>query len=202
MWAISVVVIIVTLFIGASFALQGENLSMLFGKQQADILTGSGDDIVAVINGENITKKGFETYKLFVNNGESKLTDRQTLDSILEQKVLFDEATQKGLSATDEEVAKLIESTQDIMRENEERFSAFKDYLNGLNMSEDQYWDSVKPAYNKFITCGKLKSALKEKFAEDNNILDKTELDTKFRNYYSQYVKELEREATIETDIK
>lgn len=40
----------------------------MFGKQQADVLSKAGDGAVATVDGEKITKKGVDTYKLFLNN--------------------------------------------------------------------------------------------------------------------------------------
>lgn len=71
------------------------------------------------------------------------------------------------------------------------KYSAFIEYLNGLNMTENQYWESVKPAYKKFISCGKLKNSMKQKYAEDNNIKDKIKLDKEFRLYYSKFLSDL-----------
>ncbi len=201
MGIISIVLVVLALSFGAVYAVQGDNLAKLFGKQQADILANAGNDIVATIDGEKISKKGFETYKLFINNGDNKLSDKQILEKIIERKAINDEAIKEGLSATDEEVASLVNSAQN-MKENDERYLAFKEYLGGLSMTEDQYWESVKPAYKKFITCGKFKNSLKEKYAKENDIKDKTELDNNFRDYYNQYVQELKGEVKVETDIK
>ena len=119
----------------------------------ATILDNAGNNVVAIINGEKITKKGFDSYKLFVNSGENKLTDSQILDTILERKMIYDNAVQGGIVATNEEIANAIKTAQNVTKENSERYEAFKDYLNGLNMTEDQYWESVKPRITSYNVC-------------------------------------------------
>lgn len=193
---------VLILFGGIVYATQGDSLAKLFGKQQAEILENAGDSIVATINEEKITKKGFDSYKLFINSGETKYSDSQILDKILERKVIYDEAVKDGIIVTDEEITNAIKTSQDILKENDVQYTAFKDYISGLNMTEDQYWASVKPAYTKFVTCGKLKNTLKEKYGKDNKIKDKKELDEKFRDYYNKYVSDLKSNAKVTSELK
>ena len=197
-----ILTLVIILFCGIVYATQGDNLAMIFGKQQAEILANAGDSIVATIDGEKITKKGFDSYKLFVNSGETKLSDSQILDKILERKVIYDEAVKDGIVATDEEIANAIKTAQSVISESNDQYISFKDYISGLNMTEDQYWESVKPAYKKFVTCGKFKNALKVKYSNDNKIADKTELNNKFRDFYYQYVGDLKSKAKVESEIK
>lgn len=194
--------LVVVLFGGIVYATQGNTLAILFGRQQAEILANPEDRVVATIDGEKITKKGFDSYKLFINSGETKLSDSQILDKILDRKVIYDKAIQDGIVATDEEINSALKTAQRVMSENHDQYEAFKDYIRGLNMTEDQYWDSVKPAYKKFVICGKYKNTLKEKYGEDNKIEDKTELNNKFRDYYNQYVNDLKNKAKVESELK
>jgi hypothetical protein len=198
----TVSVLIVALFSGFIYSTQGESLSKFFGKQQAEILSNAGNDVIATLDGEKITKKGFDTYKFFVNSDNKKLSDKEILDKIIDRQVIYNQALKEGISVTNEELENAIKSAQDLMKSNDQQYTAFKEYVSGLNMTEEQYWESVIPTYQKAITCGKLKNELKEKFAKENKIEDKSELEAKFRDYYDQYVKDKKSKAKVESNLK
>lgn len=173
-----------------------------FGEQQAKVLSDAGDGIVATIDGEKITKKGFDTYKLFLNNGNDKYSDKEILGKILDRQVVYKEALKEGVTVSDTEISNAINVAKETLSSFPEQDAAFKEYIKGLNFTEDQYWESVKSAYEKALIIGKYKNSLKDKFAKDNNITDKIELDAKFKAVYDQQVKDLENKAVIESTIK
>lgn len=190
------------LFSGITYATQGDSLAKIFGKKQAEALANAGDGIVAMFNGEKITKKGFDTYKLIMNSGSIKLSDKEILDKIVERQIEYKQAIKEGITATDEEVNNFIKSAQDTVKITDNDYAAFKDYISGMNMTEEQYWESVKPAYKKAIICGKFKKSLKEKFAEEKNIKDELQLNKEFNVFYNQYLKDLKSKVKIETNLK
>jgi hypothetical protein len=186
-------------------ALKPDSVSKLFGKQQSESLKNTGDSIVATIDGEKITKKGFDTYKLFLNGGDqSQLSDKQVLDKILDRQVIYNQAIKEGISVSDDEISSSIKSAQESIKAVSSQYESFKEYLSGLNMTENQYWESVKPTYKKALICGKYKNALKEKYIQANNIKNKnsTEIDSEFRDFYAQKVKDLKAKTKVESFIK
>ncbi len=173
-----------------------------FGEQQAKALSEAGDVVVATIDGEKITKKGFDTYKLFLNSGNDKYSDKEILDKILDRQVVYKEALKEGVTVSDTEISNAINVAKETLSSFPEQDAAFKEYIKGLNFTEEQYWESVKPVYEKALIIGKYKKLLKDKFAKDNNITDEIELDAKFKAVYDQQVKDLENNAEIESTIK
>ncbi len=122
---------------GSIYALQGESLSKALGMKQAEILSSVGDESVATIDGEKITKKGFETYNLLVNSGEKKLSDSEILNSIIEREVIYKSAQTDGITVTDEEVSNAIQKAKDTIKSFNEQYNSFQDYIKGLNMTEE-----------------------------------------------------------------
>lgn len=173
-----------------------------FGEQQAKVLSEAGDGVVATIDGEKITKKGFDTYKLFLNSGNDKYSDKEILGKILDRQVVYKEALKEGVTVSDTEISNAINVAKETLSSFPEQDAAFKEYIKGLNFTEEQYWGSVKSVYEKALIIGKYKNSLKDKFAKDNNITDKIELDAKFKAAYDQRVKDLENNAEIESTIK
>ncbi len=203
--SIALVLVISILVFGAVgyAAIQNNNVARLLGIEQAKVLSSVGNDIVATIDGEKITIEGFDTYKLFLNSSEgNKLSDQQILDKILDRQVVYKQAIKEGMTASEEEVNLAIKSAQEAIELDSKQYEAFKEYISGLKLSEDEYWETVKPAYKKALTCGKYKNVLKEKYKEENNIQDAKELNSKFIDFYNQKVKELKSNIKVESFLK
>lgn len=124
------------------------------------------------------------------------------MGKILDRQVVYKEALKEGVTVSDTEISNAINVAKETLSSFPEQDAAFKEYIKGLNFTEDQYWESVKSAYEKALIIGKYKNSLKDKFAKDNNITDKIELDAKFKAVYDQQVKDLENKAVIESTIK
>lgn len=182
-------------------AANSESAAKLFGKKQSQALANAGDDIVAIVDEEKITKKGFDTYKIMLGS-ENKLSDEQILDKIVERQVVYMQAVKEGLLASDDQVDSAIKSAQEAIKMDSKQYEAYKEYFSGLNMSEDEYWESVKPAYKKALTCGAYKNKLKQKFRKDKRIENAKELNSKFNDFYKQKVKQLKSQAKVQSFIK
>ncbi|QNU68419.1 SurA N-terminal domain-containing protein [Ruminiclostridium herbifermentans] len=193
---------IATLACCIGYAVSNDSIANLFGKKHAEVLKNAGDDIVATVDGEKITKKGFDTYKLFLSNSKDDMSDQQILDKIIERNILYDLAIKESYSASDSELSSVIKTAQDVIKSDSQQYEAFKEYLIGLSMSEDEYWEIVIPAYEKAVTCGKYKKALKENFKKENKIVDEEELNTKFNDFYNQKVKNAKSKLKVETYFK
>ncbi len=161
---------------------------------------GNADNgIVAVIDGEKITKESFESYKLLLSNtGDNKRTDRQILDKIIEGQVIYNQAVKEGLSVSEAEVNAAISAAREVL-ENAENRAAFLQYLATLNSSEDAYWSEVKPVYRKSLLCGKYKNQLKEEFKAEKSTQATKEASSTFADYYSHKIKELISRAKLES---
>lgn len=160
-------------------------------------------DIVARIDGEPVTKKGFDSYKLSLNSGvESKLSDEQILDKIVERQVVYNQAIKEGMTASESEVDSAVKAAQEAIESESKQYEAFKDYISGLNLTEEAYWESVRPAYKKALTCGKYKNSLKAKFNEDNKEKAIHDLNAEFSKFYDEKVKALVEKAKVESFLK
>ncbi|WP_083826378.1 SurA N-terminal domain-containing protein [Clostridium sp. BNL1100] len=156
--------------------------------------------MVATINGEKITKKGFDTYKVMINS-ENKLSDKEILDKIVESHVVYMQAVKEGFHVSDQQVEAAIKSAQEAIKMDSKQYEAFKEYLSGLKISENEYWESVKPAYKKALIRGAYNNALKQKFnkakIENNN-----EHNSKFSEFYKQKIKDLKSKTKAESFLK
>ncbi len=197
---IAVTAVILICGIGGYTFAKSESAAKLFGIKQSQTLANAGDDIVATIDGEKISKKGFDTYKAMINS-ENKLSDKDILNKIVESHVVYTQAVKEGFHVSDQQVEAAIKSSQETLKKDSKQYEAFKEYIRGLNMSENEYWESVKPAYKKTLMRGAYKNALKEKFKKDK-LENNDELNTNFSEYYSQIIKDLISQAKVESFLK
>ncbi|ACL75444.1 SurA N-terminal domain-containing protein [Ruminiclostridium cellulolyticum] len=192
-------VILIFGIVGYTFS-KSESAAKFFGIKQSQTLTKAGKDIVATINGENITKKGFNTYKAMINS-ENKLSDKEILDRIVESHVVYTQAVKEGFRVSDHQVEAAIKSAREEISMDSKQYKAFKEYISGLKMSEDEYWESVKPTYKKALIRGAYKNALKQKFKKVK-LEDPNEVNSKFSEFYDREIKDLISQAKIQSFLK
>ncbi|HEX2925492.1 MAG TPA: SurA N-terminal domain-containing protein [Ruminiclostridium sp.] len=206
----SLVIIIISIAVIAvyiaGYATNSGFEARFFGTKE-QVSSQKKEDIVATIDGEKITQNGFDSYKNGLNTGrQTKLTDKQVLDKIIERQVIYDEAVKEGFSVTDEEVDKEINTSRDALTRNPEEYKSMKAYIISLNMTEDEYWKIQKPVYKKGLIIGKYKTAEKQKYMKDVMSKATSEVDKNFDEYFNKYfnkkVKELISKAKIQIFIK
>lgn len=157
--------------------------------------------IVAVIDGEKITKEGFEAYKLLLTDNEKvKMTDHEILDKIIQRQVIYNQALMEGLSVSEAEVTAAISAAREVI-ENDVNNAAFLQSISALNCTVDQYWSDVRPVYRKALLCGKYKNQLKEEFNAEKSTTASKKLSSTFDDYYNLKIKELISRAKIESYI-
>ncbi len=197
--AVTGIILICGIIGGYTFA-KIESAAKLFGIPRSQELTNTGNDIVATIDGEKITKKGFDTYKAMINS-ENKLSDKEILNKIVESHVVYTQAVKEGFHVSDQQVEAAIKSSQKTLKTDSKLYEAFKEYISGLKMNEDEYWVSVKPAYKKTLMRGAYKNALKERFKKDK-LENNDYINTNFSEYYSQKIKDLISHTKVESFLK
>ncbi len=197
---IAVTAVILICCIGGYTFSKSESAAKLFGMKQSQELTNAGNDIVATIDGEKISKKGFDTYKAMINS-ENKLSDKEILDKIVESHVVYTQAVKEGFHVSDQQVEAAIKSNQETLKKDSKQYEAFKEYIRGLKMNEDEYWESVKPAYKKTLMRGAYKNALKEKFKKVK-LESNDEINTNFSEYYNRKIKDLISHTKVQSFLK
>lgn len=169
------------------------------GKMIHDLQSGySGDTIVMTVNGTGFSEREFQIYKSTMNNAQASYTDEQLLDRLARQQVLFDEAKRRGLAATEAEIDEAINMAKDILQQSDqaENRAFLKSYIEQLGMTEDEYWASIRPAYEKSLSIGKLHDELRSELAASEN---KASVSTdEWNDYYKSYTDQLVDNASIQ----
>lgn len=89
------------------------------------------------------------------------------------------------------------------MTQDGEQAAFLRKYLDGLGISEEEYWNTdVSEAYKKVLTVRKLYNSEKKKFTEENSaVTDPNALNSKFEDYWDSYRKSLLDKANIQSDL-
>lgn len=192
--------ICVILLIGSTaFAIQQKSKMKSVGQQQKDIYAAANaNDSVATVDGIPITKKAFDTFKVMYSNSDQKPTDKEVLDMIVERQLLHKQAEKEGITISDEQLNNAIEKMKQDLHNDTQSYSDFKDYIAGLNITEEQYWEQSKPVYKKALAVGQLKSRLKQQYEAEHKSEDAQVVEKNFGEFYKSYVSDLKQKVKID----
>ncbi|ABB15277.1 SurA N-terminal domain-containing protein [Carboxydothermus hydrogenoformans] len=149
------------------------------------------DVVVARIGDRDVTLREFELFKRsYVLDGRT-VTPEEVLEELKRRTVLKEEAEKRKITVSDEEVEKAIqdykEGMENLKKTNPAEYSEFLSYLEGLNMTEEQYWKSkeIFEIYRKALVTGKVRKAILKELSEKYNLTG-NELQKKYRDYIEE----------------
>ncbi len=203
-----IIILAAVLIISAGIFASAENFSFgdmgkTIGHQVVNIEKQSEDTKpVATVNGEKISYKQFEVYKTLINQNGKQLSDKDVLNKMIEQALIYSKAVESGISVSDQEAESALNSAVELLKQDKNQYSFMKNYIAELGMTESEYWKSMIQPYKEDLTIGKFKDTLKEDYRQKSGITDANKLDDMFKTYFDAYKKELINGADIQTDIK
>ena len=196
------VIVIAILAGGIVYATSLSDRGKEIGKQSADIEKNGSDRIVATINGEKITQKVFDKNK-YVFNLNHTYTDKEVLDKMIERRVLFAQAVSEGLEVGDEEVSAAVQTVKTTVEQDKEQAEFLNSYLEGLGISDEQYWTEIVPKeYKQVLTIDKLYQQLRDAFIKSSGLSDPDEIKAQFDIQWKAYKNTLVSSAEVETSLK
>ena len=159
------------------------------GEYSKKVLESIPDNVV-YLKGKNtvIYKQEFERiiseYKMW---GYQESEARDLAEQYLKKREsAYYEATRQGFKATDQEVKNIIEQEKTNVEKSDNKQQVY-DYLQGLNMSIDQYWNSQFEKIRKEIAIDKYFTKEKEKFSSSSDL---EEWKTYKEDLYSKLIKQ------------
>lgn len=176
-----------------------ENTNMsLVGKRLKEIRSKE-DKVIVIVDGEEITQNEFDVQSISRELGNANKTDKEILDSLIEKQVVYNEAVRKGITISEDRIDEIIKLNQQSIKQNPEYYKQLKGIIDGLGITEEQYWKDARPIYNKILVMGEYKNNyLKSKFMEENKNKDITNFSEEYKEYYKKHIESLKAEAKIE----
>lgn len=119
------------------------------------------------------------------------------LNQLIVKYSLYYYAINKGFLIDDETIKKSIEENREMIK-TADNYSDFTTFLEGLGMSEDEYWDSQFDLYKLNHVVDEFKIAKKEEFAQENA----SKSDEQTAENFSDYFMDIAEEAVTKQNIK
>ncbi|MGB9814159.1 MAG: SurA N-terminal domain-containing protein [Thermovenabulum sp.] len=170
------------------------NIALLFEQQKYKYQVQKYED-----------QKQFDDGNIFIPVPQ-KLSPQQILERLIDNEVLYQEAKSQGLEVSYAEAKEYMEETRKITNEilagklqvaDREEFlkteNNLRQYIKGLGISEDEYWNQLIPIYQKYLSIGKLKAKILSSMPEN----DKKDPE-KAHLYFEQYKNNLRKKYKIE----
>ncbi|CAH2213481.1 SurA N-terminal domain-containing protein [Tepidibacter aestuarii] len=124
------------------------------------------DEIVLEIDDRKISKKDLNIAKISLNTDDNKKVEKVITKRMATQKIAKD----LGITATDDEVKEFIDKNKEAVNNNEEAKAQFESYIEGLGMTESQFWNDkdIIRSYKETLITGKLKGQMRKELKEQN----------------------------------
>lgn len=124
---------------------------------------------LAIIDGENITEQELKAKKMFTQAQGKKINNQEAFDMVIKDKILIIEAKKHGLFPNDMETKAYIKDIRSTYEDakakgliDKESEKQHKDFLAGLGMTEEEYWQhqATVESYRYGLAIAKLRSEL------------------------------------------
>ena len=164
-----------------------------------NITNKNNGSILAKVNGKPIESYDVDNYLESYRMFDIKKSKRELVDKIIMDILLIDEAEKTNITVSDEDIDREINLIKESLLKDDKTYKGIKEFMIGSQLSEDEYWEMIKPIYRKRFTIGKLKNIyLREKFVNSNPDINPSELDKKFEVYFNEFKEDLIKKAKIE----
>lgn len=137
---------------------------------------GEQEDLAAVYKEHVITMRMVEDQRgtlaaSFPEREDTILTDREITDKILKKIMMQEEAQNRGLSVTEEDIEAFLDSTVYASYETEEGRAIVDGYCEGAGLTFDEYVVSVREAAPSIILKAKLERSIAEGYCKENALV-------------------------------
>lgn len=102
--------------------------------------------------------------------------------------LLYREAQAQGLNAGPEEVDEYIAKLREDLPGDPEGYAEFCDYLRGLGLTEDEYWETHREEYHEELTREKLGEKLRADYYKEQPGTTAVSFDEYYRNEYRPWL--------------
>ena len=192
------IVAVIALAVG-SIAYTGSPNNMLGMQIKKAKEDPSGNRVIARVNGQPITKQRYQerlaTQSLaYKQLGKSAPTKQELINALAKSILLQEEATRRGIKVSDAEVQEFLEKQKAAIESMpDENKQVYTEMLQGMGMTEEQYWSSKETfdAYKKALYVAKFRG----QFRKDANTPEEYK---KAEERCSAFIEDMLKNAKIE----
>ena len=175
---ISLVTVLLVCITTASAA-EGKSLAALLGELRHSYTHNEGnsdeDGIVAIYKDNIVTTTDVEYYRALIPNiyGDTELPslkDKSVIDYILNEKILVEEATQRGLTVTEEEIDAFLNYCVFDYYNTTDGKQFYDDYCTAAGMSFEEYASQLREQTPSILLKSKLKDSIAKNYCIENSL--------------------------------
>ncbi len=157
-----------------AYAFSEESLYEKLGQAYKAASVDDTRDVAAEYNGEKILMS-VVTYEKSISfvydeaGRTGRATDRDIVDRIIENMILFEEAEKLGLSATQEEIDEMVEMTKKAYDIPEGK-KMMDEYFTTAEMTLEEYLGTIREQAPRVIARQKLRDMIAQEYCEEHGI--------------------------------
>jgi len=151
----------------------------------------------AKVAGRKVT---FGEMRVFKQNRNEYISDKQALDLLIEREVLFEEAKTLNVTVSPEDVKQEVHRAKMdfVTSGSEEEEEMLHEQIKILGLSYDQYWDEYLPqSYAKLKTMVRMKKVIRDQIEESNN-MSSEKMKKEYDKLYQEKIEELKQKYGVE----
>ena len=136
------------------------------GEHDAQAETDGELTVIALIRGEEfaVNSGHLENACYFYQHTQEPLNEAEVRELYVANELLYREGQEQGLNAGPAEVDERIAALKENLSGDPEGYAELKAYLQGLGLSEDEYWETHREEYQRELTIEKLGEKLREEY--------------------------------------
>lgn len=140
------------------------------GEHDAQAETEGEMTVIALIRGEEfaVNSGHLENACSFYQHTPEPRNEAEVKELYVENELLYREGQEQGLNAGPAEVDGHIAALKDNLSGDPEGYAELTSYLEGLGLSEAEYWESHREEYQRELTIEKLGEKLREEYFSRN----------------------------------
>lgn len=197
---IVVLICVVSAFVVGVYASKNVNFFQ-WGEEIARINEKTSTDVVAKVNGVDIPRSKFDSYKAGLANANGSFSDEEILNKLIEQEVIMQEIVRLGYTVTESEVTKFNDERFALLEEDSNAYQIVKDYVDGLGITMEEYKEMSKEVSRTALLANKYKADVMSEYV--NNTAGATTFSAqqraeRFEEYFNNKIETLSNAATIE----
>lgn len=172
--AVLTVVICAALIVGVIAFASSDSSDMRAGAAYRDAAEDKSAKVAAVYRGEEILMSvvQYEKDMLFMRDTSgqaARQSDRDIVDRIVESMIMLDEAEKRGLLATEEEIAEMVENTK-LAYEMPDGKKQMDEYFEAAGLTADEYFEQIEQQAPNVIARQKLRDAIAEEYCKEHGM--------------------------------
>lgn len=147
---------------------------------------------VMTVDNENITDKELDAVKTM----HPEFSNEQAKDEVVCDKLVYKEALKQGIVVTSQEIDDYVKQAREMIKQDPASKQMVDDYIKGLGLTEEEYWEKAKDEYKVQLTISKYKTSVEDEFSKSVK-KDDPQYTDKYLKFYQKKVSDLKSKAVI-----